>query len=250
MIQPIRFLVDSPADGAWNMAVDEALWRVAAQTRVPVLRLYRWEPATVSLGYFQRCGQRRCHRASLELPWIRRASGGGAIVHDRELTYSLAWPLTARTGRISPQLYQLVHHALCDVLRDEGIELCILDRGCEHESEAPPFLCFQRRSPGDGMLRQFKVLGSAQRRNRGVLLQHGSLLWERSRWAPELPGVADLVEAPIGSTAESIGRRWMLRIALRLETRLVGSVLSESERELADKMRDTRYSCPVWNEKR
>ena len=74
------------------MAVDEALLETAASLGVPTLRFYQWQEPTMSLGYFQEYADRLRHAASAGCPTVRRASGGGAIMHDRELTYSLAVP--------------------------------------------------------------------------------------------------------------------------------------------------------------
>src|SRR5687767_13677741 len=93
----LRLLIDPPASGAWNMAVDEALLASAA-AGVATLRFYTWSQPTLSLGYFQHAHQRDAHAASRSCPLVRRASGGGAILHDRELTYSLAVPLRQRLG--------------------------------------------------------------------------------------------------------------------------------------------------------
>ena len=87
-----RLIVDPPAPGAWNMAVDEALFEQAAKFGTPTLRFYQWSEPTLSLGYFQNYDDRRSHAASLGTAAVRRTTGGGAILHDQELTYSLVWP--------------------------------------------------------------------------------------------------------------------------------------------------------------
>ncbi|MEM6330787.1 MAG: lipoate--protein ligase family protein, partial [Planctomycetota bacterium] len=91
-MQPCRLIVDPPQPGARNMAVDEALLDAAAAGAGATLRLYRWSSPTLSLGYFQPLAARAAHPASAGCPCVRRHSGGGAIVHDHELTYSLAVP--------------------------------------------------------------------------------------------------------------------------------------------------------------
>ena len=92
-MRQIRLLHDPPAAGAWNMAVDEALLETAADSGVATLRFYQWNEPTLSLGYFQAATDRDQHPASRDCPLVRRASGGGAILHDRELTYSMAMSL-------------------------------------------------------------------------------------------------------------------------------------------------------------
>ncbi len=224
-----RLLLDAPASGAWNMAVDEALLEAAAEGQ-STLRFYRWAEPTLSLGYFQTYGDRFQHEASRGCAAVRRPSGGGAILHDRELTYSLAVPERHPLAANRLRTYRAVHQALIAALGRWGIEAGMLTcatagRGCAGSREttlarsasegfgaAPgsaltlalsqgergsnaqrePFLCFQRRSPGDVLVGGVKVAGSAQRRCRGAVLQHGSLLLARSPAAPELDGLKEL----------------------------------------------------------
>src|SRR5687767_6703039 len=92
-----RLIIDPPAEGSWNMAVDEALLESAADSGEITLRFYEWSRATLSLGYFQSHAERSGHTASLACPMVRRSTGGGAIVHDQELTYSLVVPMDGRS---------------------------------------------------------------------------------------------------------------------------------------------------------
>ena len=94
----VRLLIDAQEGGAWNMAVDHALLETAAETGAITLRFYEWTPATLSLGYFQPVADRLQHAASAACPIVRRSTGGGAIVHDQELTYSLVAPVSSRFG--------------------------------------------------------------------------------------------------------------------------------------------------------
>lgn len=175
--------------GAWNMSLDEALVHAVASGASPgTLRFYQWSEPTLSLGYFQQLEDRRLHQASKGCPLVRRSSGGGAILHHHELTYSLALQVDDRFA--SRKLYTSVHEALLEVLASWSIlaELFASDATAARAS----FLCFERRTPGDVILRGAKVCGSAQRRIGSAVLQHGSLLLSRSDCAPELPGLHDL----------------------------------------------------------
>ena len=87
-----RLFIDPPAPGSWNMALDETLLESAADGGESSLRFYGWSQPTLSLGYFQPYDDRCQHAASRNCPAVRRASGGGAILHDREITYSFALP--------------------------------------------------------------------------------------------------------------------------------------------------------------
>jgi len=242
-----RLIIHEPASGAWNMAVDETLLAWAGRTGGVALRFYQWREPTISLGYFQSHGDRQAHRASSNLACVRRTTGGGAIVHHHELTYSFVAPLRDRFSNQGQQFVRLFHEALAALLSDCGSDARLV---CETESAGgqPPFLCFQRRCALDVVLGGYKVLGSAQRRYRGALLQHGSLLLAASPHASELKGLRELAE--IASDANWLARSWATRLEHDLNLTLLPSVLSE--RELAETQRaaDDRFAHPKWNRKR
>jgi lipoate-protein ligase A len=186
-----RFFEHEPAAGAWNMAVDEALVEAAAADGVASLRFYQWAPPTLSLGYFQSAEERLEHAASCECPLVRRASGGGAILHDRELTYSLAIPASNPWAANAEQLYSTTHDALAAALDSLGVAARLCPTS-EPRRTGEPFLCFQRRATGDLLVGNVKLAGSAQRRHRQAVLQHGSILLAASCFAPELPGLEEI----------------------------------------------------------
>src|SRR5262245_55784318 len=97
---PWRLLHDGPAAGAWNMAVDRALLRAAGEGGPPTLRFYSWVPAAVSLGRFQqpRGGIRWDHARSRGWHAVRRPTGGRAVLHHLELTYSITLPPALAAG--------------------------------------------------------------------------------------------------------------------------------------------------------
>lgn len=280
-------LLDPPLSGIDNMARDEALLNLAAAGEVgPALRFYEWSPPTLSLGYFQQLGAGAEHAASRACPVVRRASGGGAILHDRELTYALALPGAHPLAARAEPLYRAVHQSLIAALAAEwniaarfwdhvlaecgtanlihsnsqdGSQAlaprCDLTppRGPNDPERLEPFLCFERRAAGDLVIAAakfsthlpelrnsaevspatlsagwtdsaiinsshwFKVLGSAQRRRRGAVLQHGSLLLASSPFAPELPGITELTgQKP---TVAQICAAWLPRLAKALQMR-------------------------------
>jgi lipoate-protein ligase A len=185
-----RVIVDSvPGSGAWNMAVDEVLLETALQGELCTLRWYRWERATLSLGYFQRPGTADVPAHLRDLPVVRRLSGGGAIVHDRELTYSCALAASHPFVREPRQLYTRVHLAVIELLATYGLTPRL--RGASAPDLSGAFLCFGRGDPDDVVIGDAKILGSAQRRRKGAILQHGSLILRRSAVAPQFAGVCD-----------------------------------------------------------
>lgn len=182
--------VESEArSGTENMEIDESLLDSAIADGAATLRLYRWREPTVSLGYFQKETDPVLVSRFAGLPRVRRLSGGGALLHDRELTYSIALPATHPLADAPTLLYDRVHEALIALLNERGAAASV--RG-ERSTEPEPFLCFGRGDPRDIVLSGFKIVGSAQRRRKGAILQHGALLMERSPHAPEFPGLFDL----------------------------------------------------------
>lgn len=241
-----RLLIDEPADGAWNMAVDEVLLARAAEQGDWTLRLYGWREATVSLGYFQQLAERDGHAPSRQCPLVRRASGGGAIVHDREITYSLAAPLD-RASDASRRLYRHIHAALVGVLARLGVRA----RLCEAAPRQPapePFLCFQRHTAGDVLLGDAKIVGSAQRRRLDAVLQHGSLLLGRSPAAPELPGIESLTGLDLSIAQWSALLSAAVTAALHL--RAAPDTLSPAEREQAGRLANDKYGGAGWNHRK
>jgi lipoate-protein ligase A len=200
--EPLKLLVDPPAAGAWNMGGDEMLMERAAEGGKAVLRFYEWSPATLSLGYFQNAADRDGHETSRGAPMVRRSSGGGAIVHDRELTYSISLPTSHPLAADAETLYRNIHGTLLAALAEFGVA-ARLNETATTPFAGEPFLCFQRRAVGDVLLDRYKICGSAQRRRRGAILQHGSVLLAQSPAAPELPGIAELAASPSGGPITS-----------------------------------------------
>lgn len=242
-----RLIIDPPADGAWNMAADEYLLRTAQPCSQPTLRLYQWSVPTLSLGYFQPYADRQQHAASAACPAVRRASGGGAIVHDREWTYSLCVPISNRWSSAASDLYAIIHQTLIDLLAHCGIPTEMSDQQTTAGHSAP-FLCFQRRAIGDLLCQGHKVAGSAQRRYQGALLQHGSVLFQRSSATPELPGISDLHQLPL--EGDRIILPWPPRIARRLGWELYEQNWSDHERITIEAGEAKKFKSEVWLRRR
>jgi lipoate-protein ligase A len=155
----------------------------------------------LSLGYFQKIDDFEAEPRFAGQAVVRRPTGGGAIWHEADLTYALAIPATHPLARRHVELYALVHEAIARALRDfnapanrRGATDRIDQKTIEGtQFGARPFLCFTDRDPSDIILFDHKIVGGAQRRRRGAVLQHGSLLLRSSSRVPELPGLADLM---------------------------------------------------------
>ncbi len=209
----LRQIIDPVAySGCWNMAVDEVLLQSAIDDGIATLRWYTWREPTVSLGYFQREEEVLGDARLGKLPRVRRLSGGGTLVHDHELTYSLTLPASQRVIERPIELYRQVHQSFVDLFRRRGVELTL--RGSTVKRTAEPLLCFAREDEHDLMCKDHKVLGSAQRRRRGAILQHGGLLLRASSITPELVGIGDLCpETDFSSLAPDLGEAILRTIA-------------------------------------
>ena len=226
------------------MAIDEALLQQADRTETATLRFYEWSQPTLSLGYFQLVADRSLHNCSSTLPMVRRSSGGGAIVHEHELTYSFICPFAAIRRR-HHSLYLLLHEAFVNAIRDFGGDASIC---AQSERADESFLCFHRRSEGDVLLCGNKVIGSAQRRSKHAMLQHGSILLRCSDAAPELPGVVDLgVGLPATSEFLAVCCR---HLADRLGTCFEGGILQPEEMHHAKRIEQRKFGKNSWNHRR
>lgn len=236
------------------MALDEALLESAEAEQIATLRFYQWREPTLSLGYFQCYADRQLHEASSQCAIVRRASGGGAILHDRELTYSIAMPNSHPLASRAEVLYLAAHESLTKVLSELGVTAtlrqCRSDRCQEKNSSVEPFLCFQRAADGDVLMGSYKIAGSAQRRRKGAVLQHGSVLLARSKCAPELPGISDLAGVSIG--VEQLLQRWSIRLLQRLDLPLgkPQTPLPQSIAARAEEIAQAKFASPDWAQRR
>jgi lipoate-protein ligase A len=229
------------------MAVDEALLESVNEHRQPTLRFYRWAVPTLSLGYFQPYADRTRHPPSYDCQVVRRGSGGGAILHHDDLTYSLVLPVDDRWSGMANALYHEVHEALIDTLADWGVDAALRGGGGE-PGDQRAFLCFLRRSSGDVVSGGAKIAGSAQRRAKGAILQHGSVLFRSSPYAPELPGVEELTGLSVDR--RELARSWASNIAEKLHVAFTESGLKAEENARASDLAQGRFGTAKWTYRR
>ncbi|MDT8435633.1 MAG: octanoyltransferase [Gemmatimonadota bacterium] len=251
----VRLLADPPARGARNMAVDHALMESAGRTGIVTLRLYRWEPGCLSFGRNQEArgrydGERA---AALGYDVVRRPTGGRSVLHHRELTYSVTAP--ADWGSLR-EAYLRINRALAVGLRRLGAPAAV------HEGDGGPAprptvrACFRDPLPGEVTAGGRKLVGSAQWRDAGALLQHGSILLRNEQDVVERlrvdgPPPADV---PAAGLAELLGREpdaTELERALAagfaevLEAELVPAAPAPEEEERACALQP-RYEDRAW----
>jgi lipoate-protein ligase A len=236
-----------PQDGVRNMALDEALLEAALERGDCTVRWYRWSAATVSVGYFQAAEAAAGIPGLAGLPIVRRLTGGGAILHHHEWTYSCTLPTGHPLADSPTSIYDRVHERVVAALAEQGIRAAL--RGEALAEREGTFLCFGRGDPRDIVLGGHKILGSAQRRRRGAVLQHGSLLVHRSEHAPQFPGLLDLVP-PERSPKAGINAPFITTLAASIG-RLFGDVAQCSDYPAAveDRVRTLlpKYHSLAWS---
>lgn len=165
--------IDTGFNAAYtNMAIDEAILHFC---KIPTLRVYAWKPSAISIGYSQNAAEEvnieRCRENNINI--VRRITGGKAVLHEKEVTYSFMAPENAGLlPRSITESYRTIATALIIALREIGIGAKIKKQPCK---AATP-LCFNSMNWYELIVNNKKISGSAQRRVNGRVLQHGSLL--------------------------------------------------------------------------
>ncbi|WLR60485.1 lipoate--protein ligase family protein [Guptibacillus hwajinpoensis] len=178
------FIDSGERSPAYNMALDEALLKWHSDGTIPpVIRFYGWNPPTLSIGYFQRI-ERDINMDAVEkngLGFVRRPTGGRAVLHDREVTYSVIvsedYPDMPSTVT---EAYRVISEGLLIGFRKLGLNayFAVPETDAEKEELRAPRsgVCFDSPSYYELVVEGRKVAGSAQTRQKGVILQHGSIL--------------------------------------------------------------------------
>lgn len=263
---PWRLYLSGPGNGAWNMAVDEALVQSVQAGEPPVLRLYSWDPHTLSLGRFQNAPQ-DLDQDGLEkqgLPVVRRMTGGGALYHGEDFTYSLA----CRQSDIGDLSVKESFRKLCSFLvetwRSLGYQAGFavdLDPDAGDLGVRTP-VCFAGREEFDILVKHpgqplwQKLGGNAQRRLHATIFQHGSVPirndWERLR-----SGLQDHAK-PLGEPStdlRSLGwagdRKEVDNLYIEHFSRILGVTLVPWEPEegflaAAGKLFTEKYTAAAW----
>ena len=182
-----RVIFDTAHSAAVNMAIDEAILEHHSKGLVPpTLRFYTWNPAALSMGYFQKAHEEvnieACRQQGIDV--VRRITGGRAVLHDKELTYSVI--VREDIPALPPTLmgsYRVLSQGLIAGLREFGItaEMAMPGAAFGQSAKLPKNgACFDAPSFYEISVGRKKLMGSAQVRKKGTLLQHGSLLLEFS----------------------------------------------------------------------
>ncbi len=257
-----RLLPRQALSASENMAIDEAVFRLNRREGLPpTLRFFGWQPPAVSLGYFQKTSREidvsACRREGIDI--VRRPTGGKAVLHDQELTYSLVaavdHPLF--TGDILGT-YRVISACIAEALKRLGLAPKMVSEGRSAAGTPLEAYCFAAPSKFELLVGGRKICGSAQVRSGGAFLQHGSLLIDIDH--ARAAAVMQVPEAGIaGSTTtlrEQLGRAigadelaWALRGAFEdtLGIILVDDGLTEAEEELKQQLMAQKYNTDRWN---
>ena len=265
-----RLLITSPACGAWNMAVDEAILEyIGYRDSLPTLRLYAWEPACLSLGQAQPFSDVDANRLK-ERGWevVRRATGGRAILHTDELTYSVIAPNDEpRVEGGVLESYNRLAQALLLAVKNLNLPVEMKEGKTDGNGTTNP-ICFEVPSTYEITVDGKKLIGSAQARRKEGVLQHGSLpltgdlaricqaLAFESEAAREvasrrLLARAATVESALGRavTWETAAQAFIHAFEAQLGLSLKRGALSESESRRADELVKEKYDHPSWTER-
>lgn len=256
-----RMIIQEENNAFYNMALDEAICEaVRKDLSPPTLRIYKWERPTLSLGYFQKLSDIDTdYCISKDYPVVRRLTGGRAILHESELTYSFS----AKKGSLlfNGKLhndYTVISNALV-----AGLKLCGIDaeisfarkRASDQKSPA----CFKVVSYGEVTVGNKKVIGSAQKRYKDGFLQHGALLLNfdeeklqkvlKCSSKDNFSGIGSINDAGKASYGDLvIGLKKAFGTVL--DTKMITDNPTGHELALAKELESKKYSSREWNEGR
>ena len=257
-----RLLVHEASDGAWNMAVDEAILESYltpdAGTAPPTLRLYGWNPPALSLGKSQpssgSCERRVLRRRGIDL--VRRPTGGLAVLHDRERTYAVIGSLRREpfAGGVL-ETYRSISAALEDAMRSLGASARASSARREGVRPEVGPSCFALTSAHEITVGGRKLIGSAQFRRGCAFLQHGSILLDSNpdQLAAVLGGPVDRdsftdLETVLGRAVrpEELDRALVDAFERRFGVGLRAGQLTSGERSRATRIRCWKHLSTAW----
>jgi lipoate-protein ligase A len=229
MAETGRLILSGANPPAFNMAADEAL---GLHAETPVLRFYQWEPPAISLGYFQK--EEEVCDILPELgnpPVVRRITGGGAIYHFEELTYSLIGPPQAfHLPGSTAESYRFLHAPFVKVFRDLGIEA---RDNAPHEAVRKA-VCFDSITHYDVSVGERKLLGSAQRRHKRFFLQHGSIPLKANPFSAKATSIEEELGREV--TPDELADLLYSAISIHLDIDFRLSEMTAEELETAEKL--------------
>lgn len=269
-VEKFRLFLDGHCSPAENMARDEALLRrVVAKESQPCVRFYQWEPAGLTLGRFQKVEEgvdiKACSEHGVDI--VRRLTGGEAVLHDDELTYSIIIPFThpGFDGRGVIDTYKTISKALIIGLDLTGVRSTIAGDAPTRSDPQGQGVCFYTPTVNEIIAGGRKIIGSAQTRDKLVILQHGSIPidWDMEKQF-DVMGIPDenrdvftnLFKNRATTISEQLGSRPDIDVLSGNFTRGFEEVFntavevseySLSEKKMTQWLVDKRYGSQEWN---
>ena len=272
-----HFINSGPCSPSYNMALDEALLDFHSEGEIPpVIRFYEWNPATLSIGYFQSAEKDidfEVLRAQ-ELGFVRRPTGGRAVLHDKELTYSI---IVSEQYPDMPasvtEAYRVLSEGLLLGFQNLGLDAYFSIPDTEEKQadlkKPKSAVCFDAPSWYELVVEGKKVAGSAQTRQKGVVLQHGAILLEldeekllsvfkfsseeaKERMRKKLPEKAVAINRLTDKeiTISQCIKAFKQGFEDALEIELVPYQLTEQQHEYVKNLEETKYLSKDWNFKK
>jgi len=252
-----RLVESGQQAAAWNMAADEAMLACYPQLQQPTLRLYAWRQPTLSLGYFQPLDDvdlDACASHGIEV--VRRPTGGRAVLHHQEVTYSVVAGLGLFSSGVAAS-YRDISHILIEAFTRLGV-CATLQR---HHAQGHSSACFDTPAFAELTVDEKKISGSAQTRTKHALLQHGSLPlvfpWAQLGTAlacsparlrllkRQATGLCDVTQVPATRLAAQL-KRALIQAFENQFGPLVCASLTDEERSLADRLQTRKYAHLDW----
>lgn len=268
------FINSGPCSPSYNMALDEALLDFHSEGEIPpVIRFYEWNPATLSIGYFQRAAKDVDFEAlrAQNLGFVRRPTGGRAVLHDSELTYSIIvseqYPNMPATVT---EAYRVLSEGILVGFQNLGLDAYFSIPDTEEKKadlkQPRSAVCFDAPSWYELVVEGKKVAGSAQTRQKGVILQHGAILLDldeekllsvfkfsspevKEKMRKKLPekavAINTLTERNI--TIEECVESFKTGFEKALDIELVPYELTEEQKQYVKNLEETKYNTDEWN---
>ncbi|MBP1080631.1 biotin/lipoate A/B protein ligase family protein [Bacillus capparidis] len=272
-----RFIDSGFQSPAYNMALDEALLNWNSQKLIPpTIRFYGWNPPTLSVGYFQNIHKEINFDAVKDhnLGFVRRPTGGRGVLHDQELTYSVIVPEDhPEMPTTVTEAYRVISEGILQGFRELGLDAYFaIPRSDKEKAELKnprSSVCFDAPSWYELVVEGRKVAGSAQTRQKGVILQHGSILLDldedklfdlflypnervkermQKSFKKKAVAINELIENPV--TIEDARKAFKTGFEKGLNVTLEPYELNEKEEKEVLKIAADKYSTDKWNYKR
>ena len=269
-----RFIDSGKRSPEYNMALDEALLNWHSEGKIPpTIRFYGWNPATLSIGYFQKV-EKEINMDAVkhhQLGFVRRPTGGRGVLHDQELTYSV---IVSESHPFMPasvtEAYRVISEGLLEGFKEAGLDAYFSIPSTDADKQAlktpRSAVCFDAPSWYELVVEGRKVAGSAQTRQKGVILQHGSIILDidedklfdvfryssvrlrermQRNFKQKAVAINELKETPI--TVEEASELFKTGFERGLSIELEPYTLTEAEEQEVQAIIDRRYGTDEWN---